>query len=340
MKSTNKYIQLIVLWAIALTGLTGCDTELDVNEKIAGFTKLNSKVIYPEGSFDDYRVEFNGQNVKDGFFTREETEGELKVYYPKDATKAEVTIPYNIDEQGTNIELIRLPGKKFELYKAENFTTFQSNIIYQGTADDYAATFNGQQLVQGLNYYNKTKGLTGKLQIAEKSAKEPLFSQEITIDEAGKTKLDIMQLSEELFLSIPEDTEPDPESDRFTKVRFFYTANDFPGVNKLKVTAMDWMSLTEVGTVEIAPGELSPYITVDWNKVSELSPGNFNGLTQVVSDAETGEVFVDGGTNFNASIDINPYTTGGVGPYKKATCQVTKGDVINPFASLSFKWNP
>lgn len=336
--NTNKYIQLIALWAITLMGLTSCDTEGLLNEKIAGFTKLNSKVIYPERLFDDYRVEFNGQNVKDGFFSREETEGELKVYYPKDAKNAELTTAWNIAAQGTQIQLIRLPGKTFELYKAEDFTTFQSNIIYQGNADDYTATFNGQQLVQGLNYYKKTEGLTGQLKIAT-GTEEPLFSQELTI-EPGKTVLNILQLSESLFLNIPEDTEPDPESDQFTKVRFFYTTADFPGVNKLKIQAMDWMSLTEVGTVEIAPGELSAYITVDWNKVSELSPGNFNGLTQVVSDAETGEVFVDGGTNFNASININPYTTGGVGPYKKATCQVTKGDVINPFPSLSFKWNP
>ena len=200
-------------------------------------------------------------------------------------------------------------------------------------SDRYKAVFNGQELAKGLNYYKKANGLIGNLEIYEEGTLDPIFLQPFSVIETGTSVINLLQLSETLFLDVPEDIEPDPESDQYTKVRFFYTPNVFPRVEKIKLEVLEYTNLTPLGSIEMNVGELSPYLTIDWDIVTNAG-GNLNGLCQIITDVETGNILVDGGTNYDAVINFIKNNN-----YKKVTCQIPIGGItINPIASLSNKW--
>lgn len=238
---------------------------------------------------------------------------------------------YNISQAGEKIRLIKLSGQNIELYREEDFVTFQNNI--QFISDKYKATLNGQELTKGLNYYKKVNGLDGTLKIYEQNTTEPIFTQSLSILETGESKINLLQLSETLFLDVPADTVPDPLSEQYTKVRFFYTPNVFPGVEKIKLEILEYTNLTPIGSIEMNVGELSPYLTIDWDIVTNAG-GQLNGLCQIITDLATGNILVNGETNYDAVIDLIKNNN-----YKKVTCQIlVDGIVIKPIETLSSKW--
>ena len=311
------------------TLFVGCDKNDELNDDIAGFYELSLDIVYPSGS--TYIAEFNGQDISNTKFSRNIEKGELKIF-PKGNNIAELTInDYNISQAGEKIRLIKLSGQNIELYREEDFVTFQNNI--QFISNKYKATLNGQELTKGLNYYKKVNGLDGTLKIYEQNTTEPIFTQSLSILETGESKINLLQLSETLFLDVPADTVPDPLSEQYTKVRFFYTPNVFPGVEKIKLEILEYTNLTPIGSIEMNVGELSPYLTIDWDIVTNAG-GQLNGLCQIITDLATGNILVNGETNYDAVIDLIKNNN-----YKKVTCQIpVDGIVIKPIETLSSKW--
>lgn len=311
------------------TLFVGCDKNDELNDDIAGFYELSLDIVYPLGS--TYIAEFNGQDISNTKFSRNIEKGELKIF-PKGNNIAELTInDYNISQAGEKIRLIKLSGQNIELYREEDFVTFQNNI--QFISNKYKATLNGQELTKGLNYYKKVNGLDGTLKIYEQNTTEPIFTQSLSILETGESKINLLQLSETLFLDVPADTVPDPLSEQYTKVRFFYTPNVFPGVEKIKLEILEYTNLTPIGSIEMNVGELSPYLTIDWDIVTNAG-GQLNGLCQIITDLATGNILVNGETNYDAVIDLIKNNN-----YKKVTCQIpVDGIVIKPIETLSSKW--
>lgn len=307
----------------------GCDKNDEINNDIAGFYELSLDVVYPSDS--TYIAEFNGQDISKTKFSRNIEEGELKIF-PKNSNIAELTInDYNLSQASKKIRLIKLPGQNIELYREENFVTFQNNI--QFISDEYKAILNGQELTKGLNYYKKANGLNGTLEIYEQNTTEPIFTQSFSVLETGESKINLLQLSETLFLDVPADSVSDPLSEQYTKVRFFYASNVFPGVGKIKLEVLEYTNLTSIGSVEMNVGELSPYLTIDWDIVTNAG-GQLNGLCQIITDLDTGNILVNGETNYDAVIDLIKNNN-----YKKVTCQIpVDGLVIKPIEALSSKW--
>ncbi|TFD97932.1 hypothetical protein E2605_04755 [Dysgonomonas capnocytophagoides] len=322
-------IPFFVLLTFISTLFVGCDKNDELNDDIAGFYELSLDIVYPLGS--TYIAEFNGQDISNTKFSRNIEKGELKIF-PKGNNIAELTInDYNISQAGEKIRLIKLSGQNIELYREEDFVTFQNNI--QFISDKYKATLNGQELTKGLNYYKKVNGLDGTLKIYEQNTTEPIFTQSLSILETGESKINLLQLSETLFLDVPADTVPDPLSEQYTKVRFFYTPNVFPGVEKIKLEILEYTNLTPIGSIEMNVGELSPYLTIDWDIVTNAG-GQLNGLCQIITDLATGNILVNGETNYDAVIDLIKNNN-----YKKVTCQIpVDGIVIKPIETLSSKW--
>ena len=322
-------IPFFVLLTFISTLFVGCDKNDELNDDIAGFYELSLDIVYPSGS--TYIAEFNGQDISNTKFSRNIEKGELKIF-PKGNNIAELTInDYNISQAGEKIRLIKLSGQNIELYREEDFVTFQNNI--QFISDKYKATLNGQELTKGLNYYKKVNGLDGTLKIYEQNTTEPIFTQSLSILETGESKINLLQLSETLFLDVPADTVPDPLSEQYTKVRFFYTPNVFPGVEKIKLEILEYTNLTPIGSIEMNVGELSPYLTIDWDIVTNAG-GQLNGLCQIITDLATGNILVNGETNYDAVIDLIKNNN-----YKKVTCQIlVDGIVIKPIETLSSKW--
>lgn len=322
-------IPFFVLFTFISTLFVGCDKNDELNDDIAGFYELSLDIVYPLGS--TYIAEFNGQDISNTKFSRNIEKGELKIF-PKGNNIAELTInDYNISQAGEKIRLIKLSGQNIELYREEDFVTFQNNI--QFISNKYKATLNGQELTKGLNYYKKVNGLDGTLKIYEQNTTEPIFTQSLSILETGESKINLLQLSETLFLDVPADTVPDPLSEQYTKVRFFYTPNVFPGVEKIKLEILEYTNLTPIGSIEMNVGELSPYLTIDWDIVTNAG-GQLNGLCQIITDLATGNILVNGETNYDAVIDLIKNNN-----YKKVTCQIpVDGIVIKPIETLSSKW--
>lgn len=322
-------IPFFVLLTFISTLFVGCDKNDELNDDIAGFYELSLDIVYPLGS--TYIAEFNGQDISNTKFSRNIEKGELKIF-PKGNNIAELTInDYNISQAGEKIRLIKLSGQNIELYREEDFVTFQNNI--QFISNKYKATLNGQELTKGLNYYKKVNGLDGTLKIYEQNTTEPIFTQSLSILETGESKINLLQLSETLFLDVPADTVPDPLSEQYTKVRFFYTPNVFPGVEKIKLEILEYTNLTPIGSIEMNVGELSPYLTIDWDIVTNAG-GQLNGLCQIITDLATGNILVNGETNYDAVIDLIKNNN-----YKKVTCQIlVDGIVIKPIETLSSKW--
>lgn len=322
-------IPFFVLLTFISTLFVGCDKNDELNDDIAGFYELSLDIVYPSGS--TYIAEFNGQDISNTKFSRNIEKGELKIF-PKGNNIAELTInDYNISQAGEKIRLIKLSGQNIELYREEDFVTFQNNI--QFISNKYKATLNGQELTKGLNYYKKVNGLDGTLKIYEQNTTEPIFTQSLSILETGESKINLLQLSETLFLDVPADTVPDPLSEQYTKVRFFYTPNVFPGVEKIKLEILEYTNLTPIGSIEMNVGELSPYLTIDWDIVTNAG-GQLNGLCQIITDLATGNILVNGETNYDAVIDLIKNNN-----YKKVTCQIpVDGIVIKPIETLSSKW--
>lgn len=322
-------IPFFVLLTFISTLFVGCDKNDELNDDIAGFYELSLDIVYPLGS--TYIAEFNGQDISNTKFSRNIEKGELKIF-PKGNNIAELTInDYNISQAGEKIRLIKLSGQNIELYREEDFVTFQNNI--QFISNKYKATLNGQELTKGLNYYKKENGLDGTLKIYEQNTTEPIFTQSLSILETGESKINLLQLSETLFLDVPADTVPDPLSEQYTKVRFFYTPNVFPGVEKIKLEILEYTNLTPIGSIEMNVGELSPYLTIDWDIVTNAG-GQLNGLCQIITDLATGNILVNGETNYDAVIDLIKNNN-----YKKVTCQIpVDGIVIKPIETLSSKW--
>ncbi len=322
-------IPFFVLLTFISTLFVGCDKNDELNDDIAGFYELSLDIVYPLGS--TYIAEFNGQDISNTKFSRNIEKGELKIF-PKGNNIAELTInDFNISQAGEKIRLIKLSGQNIELYREEDFVTFQNNI--QFISNKYKATLNGQELTKGLNYYKKVNGLDGTLKIYEQNTTEPIFTQSLSILETGESKINLLQLSETLFLDVPADTVPDPLSEQYTKVRFFYTPNVFPGVEKIKLEILEYTNLTPIGSIEMNVGELSPYLTIDWDIVTNAG-GQLNGLCQIITDLATGNILVNGETNYDAVIDLIKNNN-----YKKVTCQIpVDGIVIKPIETLSSKW--
>lgn len=322
-------IPFFVLLTFISTLFVGCDKNDELNDDIAGFYELSLDIVYPLGS--TYIAEFNGQDISNTKFSRNIEKGELKIF-PKGNNIAELTInDYNISQAGEKIRLIKLSGQNIELYREEDFVTFQNNI--QFISNKYKATLNGQELTKGLNYYKKVNGLDGTLKIYEQNTTEPIFTQSLSILETGESKINLLQLSETLFLDVPADTVPDPLSEQYTKVRFFYTPNVFPGVEKIKLEILEYTNLTPIGSIEMNVGELSPYLTIDWDIVTNAG-GQLNGLCQIITDLATGNILVNGETNYDAVIDLIKNNN-----YKKVICQIpVDGIVIKPIETLSSKW--
>lgn len=322
---------IYVLFFCFISFLTGCDNS---GEEIdSGYFTLGVSYL-TEGISDNYVVKFDGEEVTNKsllYIKRKDAEGLLEVF-KKGSTEPELSQKMTIDSDNQEIRLILTKGEKIDIYKKENYTTFNLNISYSGSDDLYEALFNGVKLNKnGENYIKTEDGLTGNLQIYKDGIESPVFSQEMTILENGTTAISLLQLSDLEFLSVPADDESAPESNRYTKLRFFYTSDVLPGVERIKIIIYEWTNFTELGSVEMEVSQLSAYQTIDWNLV-----GNGGGLCQDIIDLTNGEPgvkIVDSMTNFDAAITIDPNR------YKFATARLgTGGIVIAGVNALCTSW--
>jgi hypothetical protein len=335
----NLYLFVLLLSSISL--FSSCDTEGEDTLDPGHYT-IQPSFIYTSAfsvdSMSNYTVKFNdekGNLWNPSIIARNNNTGKLEIYKVGQSSpvysSAEMTIT-----KDQAIQFIKLPGKQMAVYNADDYVSFYINIIYAGQADDYTATFNGMELLNGdKNYIKKTDGLTGALTVYEKGESNPIFTKEMTVEANASIKL--LQLGTD-FLSMGNDDEPDPISQQYTKIRFFYTQDAIPGVKTVQMIIYKYLysdgATTPVGEpIEFNSDELSPYVTLD---ISNMN-GNYLYIYDLI-DKATDKKIVDNTINTMTYIGISS-------DYKKQTARITNatgngGDnvVIQYISSLSTPW--
>lgn len=257
--------KIYLFWTCCLTMLllVGCDTDGDGIDQ--SFTSYSLKVISPV-HFDDLKnitATIDGENITNALFKgRDERAGRLKVSY-LDYAPIEQDV---ILQPGTTLQLLLQPGKVIELYDEKNYISFTGSfILYEG----YTAKLNEQELVQGLNYIRNEK-TQGDLKFYKEGEADPIA----TISDISLTQnsnLNVMQLSDNEFIEIPVDDEPEPTSNKILKARFLYLGDEILSMDKVRLDFFVhddwcWAFFTEpIATVTLEKGKLTDYIELDYS---------------------------------------------------------------------------
>ncbi len=317
--------------------LTGCDTE---GENVyTGYMKLSYSVVYPkDAEAGAYTVTFNGKDINSTSFLRDELKGELKVY-----TKGSETVELDTlitVEPNQKIQLIKLPGKNVVLYNADDYITFSATLSLLG---GYMATFNGQKIVDGVNYIGKDN-LQGDLLFYKEGISNPVYTIENMVLETNK-RIIILQSSDTDFVSLAGNSveEEDPVAENLSKVRFFYSPTGALNVDSLKMEVYSYDAnineINLVATTVMKKGELSSYMEFDIAQYKE----NYNspaGFGYSLYNAKTGEMLEDvmnGSTMFNFdSQEGDQYLM----KYKFQTQQITNSIGYRLKFIMGTEWNP
>ncbi|MBD8387774.1 hypothetical protein [Dysgonomonas sp. BGC7] len=319
-----KKIYLFWTCCLAMLLLAGCDTDGDGIDQ--SFTSYSLKVISPV-HFDDLKnitATIDGENITNALFKgRDERKGRLKVSY-LDYAPIEQDV---ILQPGTTLQLLLQPGKVIELYDEKNYISFTGSFILN---EGYTAKLNGQELVQGLNYIRNEK-TQGDLKFYKEGEATPIATIS-DINLAQDTNLNVMQLSDEEFIKIPVDDEPEPTSNKILKARFLYLGDEVLSMDELRI---DFYILNQwsyefisnlVGSITIEKGKLSEYIKLDTSfREPDLNAGDsedsygYSFLYEIV-DPSTGNILVDH-SSYSTYVDLSGEMTadGGMSwTYKKA----------------------
>ena len=294
----NKWALLCLM--LAVTMLAGCDTEGEYID--TGFVSYSVQFSQQQGSIgENYEIKFNGETCKNGsIIGKKGSIGKLEVF-EKESGELVFSKDIALDEN-TTIELIKTVEGGIDIL-SDKYVSFTPVILYAGEETDYTATFDGGELINRYTNYIMPDHMDGILNIVRNSDGQTLFEQNVTLTPNGQ--INIMQLSDTDFLEIPESNEPDPESKQFTKIRFFYTADAFPGNDELQLVVylMDLSAMQfsdPVATINLKAGELSEYIQIDNNYFGE---GIVNAVYDLID--KNGNKIVDNTVHFNTSILIS-----------------------------------
>lgn len=328
----KNFIYTIALFLCIV--LVGCDVDSNTNDS----SLVPFKVSFVSNSNTEanaYRISFDGTEIKNGNgICKKNQSGILEVFNIKDNA---IDLQKDIKIQGgENIRLIKLPNTKVDFFNEKDYVSFKVNISYlSGKENAYDTEFNGIPLVNGINYCKADKA-TGNLNVFLKGTKNELFSlKDITV--SAQSGINLMQLSEKDFIQIPIDNETNPESERYTKVRFFYTIDALPNVDivKLIIYAYPATSIDEfqqVATIdEIKVNEFSKYVTLDYDYYKE-SKDQQVGFCYDLINAKTGEKIID------YNVDTDTYL--GTSPtFAKQTFRIeSNGKIMNRKDDLSTPW--
>lgn len=282
----NKILYSLIISVFTLT-FVGCDTD---GEKIdAGFVQCTVsfvQAIMPTR----YEIYFNGEkSISHSACFKKNSTFKLEVY-KKGESQPELSQELPSDNN-KNIELLKLLGRDIAISSSVSleYTTFTPIINYSDpvTADDlYTVTFNNEELENRDKNYIAKEDLNGTLRIVRNADGEILYEQDMTIMPEGQFSL--TQMSDTDFLEMSDGEEPDPDSRQYTKIRFFYTADAFPGHDKLKLVVylmdLDAVQFTDpIATIDLEAGKISEYIQIDNDTFGQ---GVVNGVYDLIDEDE------------------------------------------------------
>ena len=290
----NKILYYFISFVV-LFGFASCDTD----DEYIDTTYIKATVVFI-GSSDGYEVRYNGKKTALVIYGKENSTGKLEVYKTgKDTPEISEEITLT---DGKKIELLKILGRSIAFASSvseDEYTTFTPYITFSNGFDKYTVTFNDEKL----NLRNENKiandALEGTLKIIRNSDGSILYEENMTI--VPESTINITELGEESFVNLSTSGgESDPESSQYTKIRFIYTADAFPGHNKLELLVylsdLGFNQFTDPITIKLKAGQMSEFIQIDnktfsedgVNGVYDLIDENGNYIVDSMSDLDTG----------------------------------------------------
>lgn len=328
---------------VLFTFLSSCDKNNELDEDVNGYYSFRVSFL-PEGYETNYSVVFNNVEVKsEGYVNRKKATGRLEIFQ-KGSVTPEFSKEVIITENNEIIKLIKVGEHPLDIYDADNYVTFKPVVLFQeGQDENYVVRFNGIDLKNRTTNYLPKNDLTGTLEILKKEESNPLLIQDITI--VPESQLNFMQLSESDFLFIPENNEPTPESKQYTKVRFFYTQNDFPQSKNLKLiiflTDKKYKKFYEAHTILLKPGEISEYVLIDHFHFNE----NFIRAVYDLIDIDTNTKIVNNEKHTKTELKFGKNSSSEDGGYQFETIRFTDATGLggnnvksNDISELRIEW--
>lgn len=231
-------------------------------------------------------------------------------------------------QPGTTLKLLLQPGKVIELYDEKDYITFTGSFILN---EGYTAKINEQILVQGLNYI-RNEIRQGDLKFYKEGETAPVATiSDISL--VQDANLNVMQLTDNEFIEIPVDDEPEPTSNKILKARFLYLGDDVLSMDKVRIDlyilnqwSYEFIS-NPVASITIEKGKLSEYLDLDASfREPDPNAGDaedsygYSFLYEIV-DPLTENVIVDH-SSYSTYLDLSGEMTsdGGMSwTYKKAS---------------------
>ncbi|RNL86267.1 hypothetical protein ED312_11545 [Sinomicrobium pectinilyticum] len=285
-----------LLFLAVLIGLAGCEKE-DADFITSDYYSLKGSSYPPDSGTDEYISLFNGDTIGTAIpFTTFLAAGEggiLELVKKGETTpefSQEITLSENME-----LEFIKLPGDPVMLYEADQYTTFSFNLSYYSIEErqnymDYQFLFNGNSIMLSSNII-RLDNLKGTLEFRKKG--ETVFKEEVTV--TPEETLNYLQLSEREYLRILSGDEEAPAPGA-CKIRFFYFADDFPGVEELEITLYYvWRNYDteELASFTLQPGVMTDYTgEVDWAQRS-ADGQRLRGLSFDLKNPATGEILAE-----------------------------------------------
>ena len=284
----NKFLYSLII-SIFIFVFAGCETE---GEDIDMRFETCTVSFVQQELRSSYEVYFNGEkSINRSTSVKKNSTLKLEVYKigeKQPELSQEITL-----DNSKDIELLKLVGRDIAISSSlEEYTTFTPIISYfNPNTDLYTVTFNNGELSNKVKNYIAEADLSGTLKIVRNVDGQVLYEQDMTIMPEGQFSL--MQLSDTDFLDISDGEEADPESRQYTKIRFFYTADAFPGHDKLKLVVylmdLDAMQFTApIATIDLEAGKISEYIQIDNDAFGQ---GVVNGVYDLID--ESGNMIVN-----------------------------------------------
>ncbi|MFS2828772.1 hypothetical protein AAH084_09885 [Bacteroides faecis] len=295
----NKILYSLII-SIFIFVFVGCET--DGEDMDMGFVVCNVSFVQKDIQ-NSYEVYYDGEkSINPSMPVKRNSPFKLEVYKVGE-NQPELSQEITLDNS-KNIELLKLVGRDIAISSSlKEYTTFTPIISYSDPNTDlYTVTFNNGVLSNKVKNYIAEADLSGTLKIVRNADGQVLYEQDMTIMPEGQFSL--MQLSDTDFLEMSDGEEPDPDPRQYTKIRFFYTADAFPGHDKLQLIVylmdLDAMQFTDpIATIDLEAGKISEYIQIDNDTFGQ---GVVNGVYDLID--ENGNMIVNNMEHLNTSIRI------------------------------------
>ena len=155
------------------------------------------------------------------------------------------------------VTLVQPIEAELALYTAEKYIAFTPSFSDLSGCN---LLFKTYEMTPNTTNYIPVSELPGDMTVVSETDPEtPILTEPLTIESNGKSVY-FVKLSNTDFLKVQETEESDPESKRYTKMRFFYTADAFPGVETMTMilySTSDWNLFDQQVSFDLKVGEIS-----------------------------------------------------------------------------------